>query len=113
MEIEFVYNDRLGISLPQLYVTWEELDTVSQAKILAEWEDIRGRIPERVIETEKKINQTLASLTQESDFNRSCELNHEMAELASIINDLWIWFRIDPSVSTYKASCPRERSIHL
>ncbi|WP_088103821.1 hypothetical protein [Halalkalibacter urbisdiaboli] len=106
MQVEFIYNKRLGISLPQLYVNWEDLDTDSQARILAEWEIIRGQIPDKVKKVEETINHTLAALTTESDFERSCELNLEMAELASIINDLWIWFRVDPTVSSVRNEKP-------
>lgn len=112
MQVEFLYNERLGISLPQLYVNWEELDTESQAKILKDWENIRGQIPDKVKQIEEMINHTLAALTIETDFNRSCELNLEMAELASIINDLWIWFRVDPSVTNAKVEKMIESKVH-
>ena len=32
-------------------------------------------------------------------FIRSCELNSEIGELASIINDLWIWDRTNEEIS--------------
>ncbi|OQP01541.1 hypothetical protein B1689_04345, partial [Geobacillus sp. 44C] len=38
-------------------------------------------------------------LSDENDFERSCRLNSEIAELASIINDLWIWYRMNQTVS--------------
>ncbi len=72
----------------------------TQHDILFQWEQVRGAIPDRIFELEDKINQKQAQLSNESDFPRSCELNSEIAELASIINDLWIWYRTNQSVST-------------
>jgi hypothetical protein len=99
MSVEFVYDPRLRLPLPALYRTWNELDLSTQEYTLAKWETIRGAIPDRVKEIELEIESVHEQLTNEEDFERSCELNLEMAELASIINDLWIWFRMTPSVS--------------
>lgn len=93
MEYEFVYDERLGIRLPYLYAEWETYARETQAEILFEWEAIRGTIPERIEELENEINEKQARLGQEEDFATSCQLNSEISELASIINDLWIWFR--------------------
>ncbi|WP_332689845.1 hypothetical protein [Halalkalibacter lacteus] len=73
---------------------------------MAKWETIRGTIPDRVKEIEHEIELVHEQLTNEEDFERSCELNLEMAELASIINDLWIWFRISPTVSSNSSLVP-------
>ncbi|MFB0829767.1 hypothetical protein ACEU2D_09050 [Brevibacillus laterosporus] len=91
---EFKHEERLGILIPFLYLEWEEYDPAERADILLQWEEIRSRIPDRVIALEAVINQKQAVLYQEEDFERSCELNSEIAELASTINDLNIWFRI-------------------
>ena len=50
-------------------------------------------IPDRIKVLENSINIKQAQLSNESDFERSCQLNGEIADLASIINDLWLWFR--------------------
>nr|WP_206766882.1 hypothetical protein [Brevibacillus laterosporus] len=73
---------------------WEEYDPFERADILIKWEEIRSRIPDRVIALEAVINQKQAELYQEDNFERSCELNSEIAELASTINDLNIWFHV-------------------
>ncbi|KMJ55242.1 hypothetical protein AB685_28280 [Bacillus sp. LL01] len=104
MDVEFIYDSRLQISLPRFHTVWDELDQDRQAQILRSWEEIRGNIPERVKELEVVINEKQAALTEELNFERSCHLNSEIAELASIINDLWIWFRLNPSLTTTEKS---------
>nr|WP_275441450.1 hypothetical protein [Brevibacillus laterosporus] len=91
---EFKREERLGIPLPFLYLEWEEYDPFERADILIKWEEIRSRIPDRVIALEAVINQKQAELYQEDNFERSCELNAEIAKLASTINDLNIWFHV-------------------
>jgi hypothetical protein len=95
----FIYDDRLGIRLPKLEKEWEDYSKKEQEQILLEWETIRGKIPDRIVELEKLINKKQAQLGEENDFARSCALNSEIAELASIINDLWIWYRMNQTVS--------------
>ncbi|ADC48763.1 hypothetical protein BpOF4_03485 [Alkalihalophilus pseudofirmus OF4] len=99
MDVEFVYDERLKISLPRFHTAWDELEEIRQAQILRMWEEIRGNIPERIKELEELINEKNAALSEEMNFEHSCLLNTEIAELASIINDLWIWFRLNPSLS--------------
>jgi hypothetical protein len=95
----FIFDDRLGIHLPNLERDWEEYSTEEQEQILFQWEKIRGKIPDRIAELEKEINKKQAELGEEFDFNRSCLLNSEIADLASIINDLWIWYRMHGNVT--------------
>lgn len=99
MKDHFTYDKRLGIRLPALERNWEEYSEKEQYDILLEWEKIRGAIPDRIAELEQTINRKQAELSDESDFARSCRLNSEIAELASIINDLWIWYRLNQTVS--------------
>lgn len=96
----FAFDQRLGISIPALKLDWDHYKKEVQHSILFNWEKIRGSIPDRIAELEEDINEKQALLSNESDFPRSCELNSEIAELASIINDLWIWFRANQTVST-------------
>lgn len=96
--MRFLLNERLGISLPYSERDWKNYPIEEQEKILAEWERIRGSIPDRIQELEKKINHLQSRLDQEEDFTLSCHLNEEISELASIINDLWLWFRTTPSL---------------
>ncbi|AIM15889.1 MULTISPECIES: hypothetical protein [Neobacillus] len=99
MKEHFSFDQRLGIDIPNLAAEWEEYSKKTQEEILLHWERIRGSIPDRIAELEKEINQKQAQLSNENDFLRSCQLNTEIAELASIINDLWIWYRANQTIS--------------
>jgi hypothetical protein len=89
----FTYIERLGIHIPILNNEWESISKTEQQAILFEWEKIRGMIPDRIAEIEDTINKKQAELSDEHNFPRSCRLNSEISDLASVINDLWIWYR--------------------
>jgi hypothetical protein len=95
----FKYNERLRIHIPILTKEWDEYSKEKQNLILLQWEKIRGTIPDRIADLEQEINQKQAELDNEDDFPRSCLLNSQISELASIINDLWLWYRLNQSVS--------------
>ncbi|OLS41425.1 hypothetical protein [Bacillus sp. MRMR6] len=99
MNEHFSFDQRLGIPIPDLHLDWHNYDEKTQNKILFDWEKIRGRIPDRIAELEQTINEKQAQLSTETNFPRSCELNNEIAELASIINDLWLWYRANQILS--------------
>lgn len=99
MIYHFVYDRRLGIQLPKLADHWEHYHKETQEKILMEWETIRGTIPDRMKQLEEEINRKQAQLYEEENFERSCRLNSEIADLASTINDLWIWYRTNQKIS--------------
>jgi hypothetical protein len=99
MEDFFVLDKRLGIKTPVFNVEWDDLPLETQQSILLTWETIRGTIPDHIADLEKMINAKQLELSDESDFARSCLLNNEIAELASIINDLWLWFRTHQDVT--------------
>ncbi|MBM7648824.1 gas vesicle protein [Bacillus ectoiniformans] len=94
----FIFDPRLGIHIPSLSDPWSDLTKDQQKEIIYTWEDIRGEIPDRIKILETSINEKQERLNQEDDFNVSCQLNQEISELASIINDLWLWFRASPAV---------------
>ncbi len=98
----FVYNERLGIDLPTLSKEWNEYEKHIQEQILLRWEMIRGSIPDRIKALEVSINRKQDDLSVENDFDRSCQLNFEIAELASIINDLWLWYRLNQNMGEEK-----------
>ncbi|MFP5106617.1 hypothetical protein ACSU6B_07575 [Neobacillus sp. C211] len=100
MKEYFSFDDRLGIQLPDLTMELADYSIESQEEILLYWEQVRGSIPDRIGELENQINQKQALLSNESNFPRSCQLNTEIAELASIINDLWLWYRANEVLST-------------
>lgn len=91
----FHYDRRLDLLLPDLPKPWHEYTERERADILVRWETIRGTIPERIRQLEGQIATKLAALNEETDFAACCRLNDEMADLASRINELNIWFRTD------------------
>ncbi|WP_409302160.1 hypothetical protein [Peribacillus sp. SCS-155] len=95
----FIFNGRIGIDIPKADLDWENLDADSQQEILVRWEKIRGTIPDRIKELERNINEKQERLNDEEDFSVSCTINTEIAELASIINELWLWYRINQNIS--------------
>ena len=95
MNTFFEYNERLGIFIPTLLKEWDEYEKNIQEQILVQWDHIRGMIPDRIKALEVIINLKQDELSTENDFTQSCNLNSEIADLASIINDLWLWYRIE------------------
>lgn len=100
MRYQFILDERLGIPLPYLNMEWEEYSAEERADILLEWEEIRATIPDRILQIEKIIIEKTKQLSEEENFARSCELNSEIHELASLINDLNIWFRVQQDHDT-------------
>lgn len=98
MNYTFKYDERLGIRLPELKIEWEQLQLDERERIIMEWEMIRGSIPDRVKELEAVINEKQAMLNVEEDFKVSCQINMDIAELASRINDLHLWYRTHQDV---------------
>lgn len=92
---QFVLDARLGIAVPRLTLPWERLSREKRAAVLEKWESIRGRIPDRIAGFEERIRKKHLELSEEEDFAESCRLNSEIAELASRINDLNIWYRTE------------------
>jgi hypothetical protein len=90
---QFQYSDRHGIMIPCLTNDWDEYNREHQTAILAKWEMIRGNIPEHIMHFEEKIRVRQQQLFDEDDFTESCRINGDIADLASRINDLHIWFR--------------------
>lgn len=93
MKSEFVYDERLGIRIPRLVREWEQYSSEERSRLLREWEEIRGTIPDRIQALERSIAEKQDRLSMEDSFPESCRLNSAIAELASIINDLNLWFR--------------------
>jgi hypothetical protein len=100
MEEHFVRDTRLGISIPNLEKSWESLNQHEQSSVLLHWEKIRGTIPDRIVEIEEEINKLQDQLSAEESFDESCRLNFEISSLASVINDLWLWYRLNQQVSS-------------
>jgi hypothetical protein len=100
MSYRFEMDPRLGIELPALGQDWSEIRADEQSVILEYWERVRGRIPDRIKQLEKIIMAKQAELNRETEFGVCCRLNTEIAELASIITDLHLWYRSNQEVSS-------------
>jgi len=96
----FRYDERLGIRLPELDLDWEMYTEEERAAILLEWELIRGTIPDRVKGFEELIKEKQEMLNNEENFAESCRLNSAIAELASRINDLHLWYRVNQEMGS-------------
>ena len=44
----FRYDKRLGIDLPNLTKNWEDYTCAEREQMVSDWEQIRGRIPDRI-----------------------------------------------------------------
>ena len=104
MSIQFVYDDRLGIRLPELDEPWESHPSETQIKILAEWETIRGSIPDRIKQLDQMIREKQQKMDLETDFPICCRLNYEISELASCITDLHLWYRMNQEITEHAPS---------
>lgn len=100
MSCYFQYDDRLEIEIPVLEANWESYPSDVRVDILLQWEQIRGMIPDRIMKLESKIISKQNQLDKEDDFPTSCRLNSEIADLASIINDLHLWFRTNQDLES-------------
>lgn len=98
MEEYFSYNERLGIHIPEIE-EWEYVSFEFKQSIILHWEKIRGIIPDRITDLEKVINKKQAQLDNEENFQLSCQLNKEIADIASTINDLWLWYRTNQDIT--------------
>ncbi|QJC51580.1 hypothetical protein HGI30_08465 [Paenibacillus albicereus] len=100
----FAPDARLGIDLPRLDRNWDDYDAAEQMGIVEQWELIRGRIPDVIFGLERRIVLLQRELDDEEDFVRSCRLNSDIAELASRINDLHIWYRVNQEIEARRHS---------
>lgn len=96
----FVFDERLGIPLPQLHCDWGDLPVEERQSMILQWEVIRGHIPDRIKELEAMIMQKQEQIYREEDWERICALFSEINEYASRINDLLIWSRMQQDMAT-------------
>lgn len=98
-EEHFTYDALLGIPIPALKKEWAEFTAQEQAEILFFWETVRGNIPNRMVELEREITMLQSKSDAEENFETVCELTWQIAELASRIHDLNIYFRLNQDVA--------------
>lgn len=99
----FMFDARLGIHVPHITKDWEQYSMPDREAVVTQWEQIRGSIPEKIKEFEAIINAKQLLMNEAEDFVNCCRLNAEIAEMASRINDLHLWFRANQDVSDTKA----------
>jgi hypothetical protein len=97
---EFLYNKRLGIELPVFHTPWEDLETEEQQKLLYKWEQVRAQIPDQVKYFEALIKERELKLQIEDDNETFCRLSMEIADYASRVIDLNLWFRTQEEVTS-------------
>lgn len=100
VEEHFKYDSRLQIEIPELNKPWGVLGLKERQMILLAWESIRGSIPDRIYELERKLEAKYKEMSEEECFSKTCSLNDHIAELASVIHDLQIWYRVNQDVYT-------------
>ena len=98
----FKYDNRLGIQLPHLEKDWQHYTHEEHVIMVTEWEMIRGFIPDRIMTFEAVINEKQREMNEEVDFLKCCILNSEIADYASRINDLHLWFRLNQDIALSK-----------
>ncbi|MFD0586664.1 hypothetical protein ACFQZE_01515 [Paenibacillus sp. GCM10027627] len=103
-DYHFVWSERLGIHLPSLKLEWDTYGFEEQSLILERWEMIRGGIPDVIMKLEQTINIKQSDLNEEDNFERSCLLTYEIAEYASRINELQIWYRMNQELESRRHS---------
>ncbi|QSO46183.1 hypothetical protein [Alicyclobacillus mengziensis] len=96
----FRHNDRLCIPLPVFPQPFEEMAPTDQENIIAAWESIRARIPDRILELEQKIQGHLESISQTDDWEQIIASFNQISDIASRIAELNTWQRVDPHVTT-------------
>jgi hypothetical protein len=95
----FAYDERLGIPTPDLRRDWTSFTEMEQSEIIYYWETVRGRIPDRIFAFEAEIVALQHQLDHEEDFETVCALTWDIAERASRINDLHLYFRLNQDVA--------------
>jgi hypothetical protein len=96
---EFVYNERLGIQIPVQHREWQEYSRAEQEAMIEQWEMLRARIPDRVKQLEEVIEDRQLKIAVEEDWDRVVALYEDVFAMASIINDLNNWMRVETYTS--------------
>ncbi|CAM3732428.1 hypothetical protein [Alicyclobacillus pomorum] len=95
----FKHNPRLGISLPDFPVSYDDLPADVQEQVLVEWENIRSSIPDQIMRFERVIETYLEAIHHEENWDVIASYFDQIADYASRIHDLNTWQRVDPSLS--------------
>jgi hypothetical protein len=104
--VYFRFDPRLGIDVPSHDLEFEHLSPSEQETVLLHWEGVRAHIPDRILEYEHHIEDLLAKVHQEEDWDTIAALFVEISDYASRINELNTWRRIDLSLPSAVADHP-------
>lgn len=96
----FRQDERLSIPLPAFPQPFEEMAPTDQETVIATWESIRARIPDRIQELEQTIRGHLDCISETEDWEHIISCFDEISDMASRIAELNTWSRIDPQLST-------------
>ncbi len=107
--MSFRHDPRLGIELPDLTTPYEELSHTQQEELIAYWEGVRAHIPDQIMKFEQDIEDHLQAVHQEEDWDIVAAHFADISDLASRINELNMWRRVDPSLTAGMADIP----VHL
>ncbi|MBX6351797.1 MAG: hypothetical protein IRZ10_00570 [Thermoflavifilum sp.] len=94
----FRFDERLGIECPAFDPPFESLPRPIQEAALAYWEKVRSGIPDRIQSFETRINALLARIQETDDWDEITRCFDEISDLATRIQDLNLWARVDPSL---------------
>ena len=100
MSCYFQYDARLGIEIPVLEVSGNHYPPVCELIFYYIGNKFAVQLPDRIMKLEATIIYKQNQLDKEDDFPTSCRLNSEIADLASIINDLHLWFRANQELES-------------
>lgn len=96
----FQHDERLSIPLPSFPQPFEEMAPTDQEVVIATWESIRARIPDRIQELEETIQGHLESISETEDWDQIIAWFDEISDMASRIAELNTWKRVDPGLTT-------------
>ncbi|MDB5085407.1 MAG: radical protein, partial [Bacilli bacterium] len=95
---QFQFDERLGIELLIVYEDWDAIPKKVREQIIFHWEDIRGRIPDRIKTLDHQLEEIQQTINQEQNWERICDYFTESHTIATIINELNIWYRTQQEV---------------
>ncbi|KEO83921.1 hypothetical protein [Tumebacillus flagellatus] len=96
---EFQFDERLGIQIPVQHHDWDEYTREEQEDVIHRWEAIRSRIPDRIKALEEIIEDRQLKISVEEDWDVVIALYEDVFTIASVINDLNNWMRLEPSTT--------------
>ncbi|RIV28603.1 hypothetical protein D2Q93_02295 [Alicyclobacillaceae bacterium I2511] len=104
--MSFRHDQRLGIELPDLTTPYDELSHTQQEELIAYWEGVKAHIPDQIMKFERDIEGLLQVVHHEEDWDIIAAHFADISDLASRINELNMWRRVDPSLTASTADIP-------